>query len=314
MQLLKLISLSLIISSFFVFSSCDEEEVVPKVKSIVELAQETSELSSLVAALQRANLVSALQSTDAKTVFAPNNQAFQNLLDSNPAWNTLDDIDVPTLTSVLLYHVISGSVRSTDLTNTYVNTLSTGPNGEAISLQIDLTNGVKFNGSTTPITTDVEASNGVVHIVDEVMLPPTVVNHALNNTDFSILVSALTRADLTTDYVSVLSGEGPFTIFAPTNQAFLDLLAAVPEWSSLDDIPVETLAAVLNYHTVSGANVQSDELSDGQSIGALEGNLTVDLSNGAKLSTTSDQSVEIILTDVQGTNGVIHVVNQVLLP
>ena len=314
MRFLKLISLSLMVAGFFMFTSCEEEEVVPSTPNIVELAQSTPELSSLVAALEQAGLVSALQGVDAKTVFAPNNQAFQNLLDSNPAWNSLSDIDNTTLTNVLLFHVIEGSVRSTDLSNTYVNTLSAGPNAEAISLQIDLTNGVKFNGSAAPVLTDVEASNGVVHIINEVMLPPSVVNLALNNSEFSILVAALTRADLTADYVSILSGDGPFTIFAPTNQAFLDLLASSSEWNALEDIPVETLAAVLNYHAVSGANVQSDQLSDSQQIGSLGGTLTVSLTNGAKIETTSGQAVDIVLVDVQGANGVIHVVDQVLLP
>ena len=121
------------------------------------------------------------------------------------------------------------------------------------SLQIDVSNGVVFNGSATPIDTDIEAKNGIIHTINEVMLPPNVVNLASNNDDFSILVAALTRSDLTTDYVSVLTGEGPFTVFAPTNAAFEALLASSADWNTLEDIPVATLEAVLNYHVVSGA-------------------------------------------------------------
>jgi len=313
MRLRNFLMLSLLILASLTFTSC-EEEVTPNDPNIAELATNTPQLSTLVAALDRANLTTALQGVDTKTVFAPSNTAFQALLDSNPNWNTLEDIEVATLTNVLLYHVIQGGVKAADLSNTYVNTLAEGPNGEAISLQIDISNGAVFNGSASPLTTDIVASNGIVHIIDEVMLPPTIVNHALNNSDFSILVAALTRADHSVDYVSVLSGNGPFTVFAPTNQAFLDLLASNAEWNSLDDIPVETLQAVLNYHVVSGANVQADELTDDQEITSLGGTFTTDLSGSAKLETTSGQSVSIVLTDVQGTNGVVHVVDQVLLP
>jgi len=181
-------------------------------------------------------------------------------------------------------------------------------------LQVDVTGGVKFNGSATPTTTDIATTNGTVHIIDEVMLPPSVVSLALNNPAFSTLVAALTRTDLMTDYVSILSGDGPFTVFAPTNDAFQALLDSNDEWSSLDDIPLTTLEAVLNYHVVSGANVQSDELTDNQEVMTLGGMITVDLTEGVKIETTSGQSVGVAIADVQGANGVVHAVGGVLLP
>ncbi|MFT5913186.1 MAG: putative surface protein with fasciclin (FAS1) repeats, partial [Paraglaciecola sp.] len=104
------------------------------------------------------------------------------------------------------------------------------------------------------------------------------------------------------------------TVFAPTNAAFQELLDSNDDWTALADIPVATLEAVLTYHVVSGANVQSDELTDNQEIAALGGTLTVDLTDGAKLETTSGQSVGIVIVDVQGTNGVVHAVSSVLLP
>ena len=312
MRVVNVSILGLILLGLLSFSSC-REEVEPD-PNIVELAMKTPELSTLVEALQLADLTVALEGVGAKTVFAPTNTAFQALLDSNPAWTTLEDIDKETLQQVLLFHVISDEVKAADLTDTYVKTLAAGPNDEAISLQITVTGGVKFNGSAVPSTTDIEATNGTIHIINEVMLPPNVVDLAINNSDFSILVSALTRADLTTDFVSILTGDGPFTIFAPTNAAFEALLNSNAEWNSLDDIPVETLEAVLTYHVVSGANVQSDELTDDQEISTIGGKLMTDLSSSAKLETSSNQSVDIVLTDVQGTNGVIHVVDEVLLP
>lgn len=285
-----------------------------KINDVTVVADDNDDLTTLVEALEQAELVETLQGDGPFTVFAPTNAAFQDLLDSNSAWTTLSDIDNATLSSVLLFHVLSGEVAAGDLSDTYVNTLATGPNGEALSLQVNVTGGVTFNGSATPSTTDVDAENGIVHIINEVMLAPNVVGIASNNSEFSSLVAALTRADLTTDYVSILTGDGPFTVFAPTNAAFAALLDSSADWNTLADIPVATLEAVLNYHVVSGANVQSDELTDGQTVTSLGGTFEIDLTSGAKIMTSSSQTADIIITDVQGTNGVVHAVNTVLLP
>ncbi|MEQ3498714.1 fasciclin domain-containing protein [Tenacibaculum sp. SSH1-16] len=303
--------------SFGLLTSCsdDNDPVIEKPKTIVDVAVADSNLSILVSALQKADLVSALQAEGSFTVFAPTNAAFQALLDSNDSWNSLDDIPVETLKSVLLFHVISGEVKAANLSNTYVNTLSTGPNDEMLSLQVEVDGAVEFNGDSKPIATDIMASNGVIHTIDKVMLPANVVTLALNNSSFTSLVAALTDSRHTTDFVSLLSQEGPYTIFAPTNDAFQALLDSNDSWNSLADIPIATLEAVLKYHVFAGGNVQSDELSDNQEITMFDGSIvTVDLSNGAKLETSSGQSVVISLTDVQGTNGVVHVVDSVLLP
>ncbi len=319
MKDLRNFSLLLLLSGMFLLSSCGSDDDTnpdpePEPMDIVETAQATDNLSILVDALTQTGLVSALQGDGPLTVFAPTNDAFQALLDSEPSWNSLSDIDNAVLSDVLLFHVLGGEVMAADLSDSYVTTNSLGPNDEPIVLQVDVTGGVKFNGSANPVTTDVDATNGVVHIIDKVMLPPSVVNLALNNPVFSSLVSALTRADLTMDYVSILSGAGPFTVFAPTNDAFQSLLDSNPEWSSLADIPTATLEAVLNYHVVSGANVKAGQLTDNQTITTLGGEITTDLVNGAKIETTSNQSVNIILTDVQGSNGVVHAIDAVLIP
>ncbi len=307
-----------LLMSGMLLASCsddDDEDTTPEVQSIIETAQGNDDLSILVDALTQADLVTTLEGDGPFTVFAPTNDAFQALLDSNPDWDGLSDIDNDLLTTVLLFHVLGGAeVASGDLSDSYVTTAATGPNDEQLTLQIDVTGGVTFNGSAAPVTTDVEATNGIIHVIDEVMLPPNVVDFALNNDNFSSLVAALTRDDLTTEYVTILTGNGPFTVFAPTNQAFQNLLDSNMDWNELGDIPVATLEAVLNYHVVSGANVQSSQLTDDQTVTTLGGDLTVDLSSGAALETTGGQTVNISLTDLQGTNGVVHVVDEVLLP
>lgn len=301
----------------FLVTSCDkeDEEPMPEPMTIVETAQATADLSLLVEAVVAADLVDALNS-GTFTVLAPNNAAFQALLDSDPTWTTIADIPVDVLTSVLLYHVVAGEVRAADLSDAYVNTLATGPNMEPLSLQIATTGGVFFDGDASPLTTDIETSNGVVHIIDKVMLPNALTDFALSNPDFSLLVGALADPRFNGAFLGALTTEGvDYTVFAPNNAAFQALLDSDPNWNSTADIDAATLQAVLNYHVVAGANVQADQLSDGQVVTMLgSGDVTVDLSNGAALATGSGQTVNIILTDVQATNGVIHVVESVLLP
>jgi uncharacterized surface protein with fasciclin (FAS1) repeats len=307
---------SLFLFASLVVSCSNNDEPTIETNTIVDVAVNNN-LTSLVAAATRADLASILSSPGSYTVFAPTNDAFQALLDSNPAWNTINDIPVATLRAVLLFHVLETEVKSTDLSDTYVNTLSVGPNEEQLSLQIEVTSGVTFNGNATPITVDVQASNGIVHVINKVMLPPNVVTLALNNDGFTSLVSALTDTRHSTDFVSILNADGPFTVFAPTNAAFQALLNSNSAWNTLADVPIATLDAVLKYHVVNGLNVQSDQLTNGV-ISVIGGSITVDLSNGAQIKTTSNQTVNILVgaatNDVQGTNGIIHAIDTVLLP
>ena len=135
---------------------------------------------------------------------------------------------------------------------------------------------------------------------------------------FSTLVTALTRDDLTTDFVSVLStGAGtspaPFTVFAPTNDAF-GLLLTELGISGLADIDEPTLDAVLKTHVVGGANVFDTDLSDNLTVTTLGGDLTANVTGGATLTDSSGRTIDIIATNVQADNGVIHAINKVILP
>ncbi len=318
MQNLKFLIYGLLLLNFSLFTSCGKEEPItttpPDPLNIVETAIATEDLSTLVDALTQADLVGTLEGDGPFTVFAPTNEAFQDLLNDNDNWNSLSDIDNATLANVLKFHVLATDVKAGDLSDSYVTSLAAGPNNEQIVLQVDVTGGVKFNGSAEPTQTDIETTNGTVHIINKVMLPPSVVDLALNNPIFSTLVAALTRSDLPVDFVGTLSGDGPFTVFAPTNDAFQALLNGNPEWNTLDDIPVGTLEKVLAYHVVKDSNVQAGELKNEQMISTLGGMLEVDLTTTPKLKTTTAQLVDITLTDVQGANGVVHVVSQVLVP
>ena len=312
-KLLLLVQVLLLSSVALFVTSCGDDTpvVVPEPNNITDIVTNTDRFSSLLAALERTGLTSTIASGE-YTVFAPNNDAFATFLNGA----ALEDVDVDVLTQLLLNHVVAGTVKSTDLSNGYAATLaeeSTTMNKISLLVNTD-NNAVKLNNTVNVITANIEADNGIIHEVDAVIAIPNVVNLAVQG-DFSILVAALTRADLTVDFVSTLSGAGPFTVFAPTDAAFLALLDSNPAWNSLDDIPVATLEAVLKYHVVAGANVLSSTLTDGQVVTSFEGSdFTINTANGAKITDANGNVVNIVATDVQGSNGVVHVIDGVILP
>ncbi|MGM0504817.1 MAG: fasciclin domain-containing protein [Bacteroidota bacterium] len=271
-------------------------------QNIVDIASADENFSSLVAALTKADLVSTLEGEGPFTVFAPTDDAFAALL-TDLGVSSLDDLTADQLTPILLYHVVSGKVMSNDLANGYVSTLSSGPNATNVQFLVDLSDGVTLNGSTNVSSADIEASNGVIHVIDEVLLPPTVVDIAINNPSFSILVDAVVKAGL----VETLNGEGPFTVFAPTNDAFQALFTELGI-SGIDDLTADDLVPILQYHVVSG-NVLSSDLSSGD-VATLNGDITINVGS----SVTINGDANVVLTDVQGSNGVVHVMDKVLLP
>jgi transforming growth factor-beta-induced protein len=274
---------------------------------IVDVASNNSDFSILVTALQTAELVEALQGEGPFTVFAPTDAAFADLLEALDI--TAEELlGQSGLADVLLYHVVSGQVMSTDLTD---GQMAETLNGQSIT--VDLDGGVKINESnvTTP---DIEATNGVIHVIDQVLIPEgfeldmeeemDIVDIALADENFSILVAALQQADL----VGALQGEGPFTVFAPTNDAFAALLEAL-DISAEQLLLQPELSEVLLYHVVSG-KVMSTDLTNGLVAETLNGeSVTFDLSDGVKVNMST-----VIGADVEASNGVIHVIDTVLVP
>ena len=322
-KLFKIIPIVLI--SFSTLVSCNDDndndvpyQPEPTTNTIVDIAVGSENLTTLVAALQRADLVTTLASQGPFTVLAPSNEAFSAFLTAN-GFNSLDDVPTDVLTNILLNHVVGGRLASTDLTTGYASTFATSSASQtSMSLFIDTSNGVKFNGVSSVTDADIEADNGIVHLVDAVIGLPSVVTFAVADPTFSTLVTALTRDDLTTDFVSVLStGAGtspaPFTVFAPTNDAF-GLLLTELGISGLADIDEPTLDAVLKTHVVGGANVFDTDLSDNLTVTTLGGDLTANVTGGATLTDSSGRTIDIIATNVQADNGVIHAINKVILP
>ena len=311
--------------SLTTFQSCNDDndnalpyEPEPTTNSIVDVALGSENLSTLVAALQKADLVTTLASQGPFTVLAPSNEAFNTFLSDN-GFNSLDDVPVEILTNILLNHVVGGRLASTDLTTGYATTFAiSSASDQSMSIFIDNTNGVRFNGVSSVTDANIDADNGIVHLVDAVIGLPSVVTFAVADPTFSTLVSALTRDDLTTDFVGVLStatgtSPAPFTVFAPTNDAFGSLLAELGV-SGLGDIDEPTLDAVLKVHVVAGANVFDTDLTDNLTVTTLGGDITANVTGGATLTDANGRVSDIIATNVQANNGIIHAINKVILP
>lgn len=291
----------LAVSTLFVGCEKEEEMVQMDEKNIVEVAQSAGQFNVLVQAAVKAGLADFLSTENNLTVFAPTDAAFAALL-KDLGLTSLDQIDAATLGNILKYHVVSGVVYSKDLKSGYVPTLSTF-SGNSISMYVNVEEGVSINKNTKVTAADIKAKNGVIHVIDKVILPPTVVSVALANSNFTTLVQAVVKAGL----VDALNGAGPFTVFAPTNDAFSALFTQLGI-SGVNDLTAEQLTPILTYHVVSG-NVLSISLTAGE-VGTLNGKkITVNLTGGVKINNST-----VVAADIQGSNGVVHVINQVLIP
>lgn len=297
--------------------SCDSStDPIEMPKSAYDLASADSDLSSLKAAIDKAGLATTLNGAGNFTVFAPSNAAFSQFLTAN-GFASLNDVPNALLKEVLLNHVLATKVMAAQITTGYVSTLAKGGASTTrnLSMYLNISNGVKINGTSTVTAADIMASNGVVHKVDKVIGLPTIVTHAAANPEFSSLVAALTRPDMP-NFVSILSGtaSSPFTVFAPTNAAFGSLLSELG-LANLAAVPQATLENVLKYHVVAGANVASTDLTNNMVVTTFQGGtFTITTTGGAKIKDANNRTSNIILTDVQCSNGIIHAVDKVLLP
>ncbi len=302
----------LTLSLVFIVSCSNDDDNTPQFipETIAELAQATPDLSTLVLALQRADLVNTLNGTGEFTVFAPTNTAFNNFLAANN-FASLNDVPVDVLTQVLLNHVIVGELASSALSTGYVSTLATQEGTELnISMFVDTSNGVSLNGVSSVDTPNIDATNGIIHIVNGVIGLPSVVDHAIANPSFTSLVAALGAAD--GDLVTVLSGAGPFTVLAPDNTAFTNFL----DGAALGDVPTDALANLLLNHVLTGNVVSTDLTNAGagytNTLGTGSGmnnlSLYFNTSDGVKFNGVST----VAAADVVGTNGIIHAIDTVI--
>ncbi|MCA9991089.1 MAG: fasciclin domain-containing protein, partial [Anaerolineales bacterium] len=265
---------------------------------IVDTAAEAGQFTTLLVAAEAAGLVDTLKGEGPFTVFAPTDDAFAALGDETIAALLADP---ETLANILLYHVVPGEVLAADVAE-----LASAETAAGFPVVIKATDdGVMVNNANV-VASDIMASNGVIHVIDAVILPPTtdIVDTAIADGRFTTLVAAVEAAGL----VDALKGEGPLTVFAPTDDAFAVL--GTDTVNSLLADP-ETLASILLYHVVDGAVFSGDVVK-------LESATTL---NGADITIRVDEDgnvfindAQVIIADIITTNGVIHVIDAVILP
>lgn len=285
----------------------EEEEMS---QTIVDVAVADGRFNTLVAAVTAADLVETLSGEGPFTVFAPTDDAFAAL----PEGTVESLLEDPSgaLTDILLYHVVDGSVMAeTVVTLDSATTLL----GEDVTITVT-DDGVFLNDTVQVITTDIKASNGVIHVIDAVLLPPsdegmmdeelkTIAEIAVEAGTFNTLVAALGAADL----VETFASEGSYTVFAPTDEAF----AALPEGTveSLLEDPSGALTDILLYHVIDGVVMAETVVTLDSATTLLGQDVTITVTDdGVFLNDT----VKVSTTDIKASNGVIHVIDAVLIP
>jgi transforming growth factor-beta-induced protein len=274
----------------------------PTSNTLADIATADPQFSLLVAAAVKADLVSVLSGDDALTVFAPTNDAF--------AASGLDEAAIDALTPaearlILMYHAVAGMVASSDLSAGVVMTAA------QLSVVVGTEGGVTLNGGNTVaggatvVSADIPADNGMIHVIDRVLMPPTIAD-LVRYAGLTELGAAVAAAGLG----ETLAGEGPFTVFAPTNDAFPD------DTSGLN------VMQILTYHALSGAVASSDVTSgpvttlatqsfgEGGNMTSINLSLLIDASDGVRINDTAN----VVIADVRATNGIVHVIDAVLVP
>lgn len=286
---------------FLALGACDDDDITQveaPLGTIVGVAQEAGSFSTLLSALDVAGLTTALEGVGPFTVFAPTDEAFAAI-----AQETLNGLlaDTERLAAVLTYHVVAGRYTASAVAG-----LSSAPtlNGKAVTISAS-GGSVRVDGATVTAT-DIEASNGIIHVIDRVLLPEpieNIVQLAKSTGIFNTLLAAVEAAGLK----DALEGNGPFTVFAPADDAFAAIDAEV-----LGDLVADTglLTAVLTYHVVPGLFL-AEQVANTSEFNTL---------NGKNLPATTEGGMvkvggaTVIATDFLATNGVVHVIDRVLLP
>ena len=265
--------------------------------NIPRTAQCTGVHDSLVAAVVQAELLATLQGEGPFTLFAPTDQAFTDAGIDLAALDTVEG--KAALTDILLYHVVSGEVPSSAVTECMS---ATAVNGQTLAFTVG--DGVMVNGANVT-TADVNTSNGIIHVIDKVLSPTDSPNNIPRTAQCTGIHDSLVAAVIQAELLGTLQGDGPFTLFAPTDQAFAD---AGIDLAALDTVEGKAiLADILLYHVHIGS-LSSTEITEGMSLQMANGdNTTLSL-------TTGINGANITSADVTTFNGIIHVIDQVLIP
>ncbi len=291
-------------------SSCSQSQAAHAPASatdIVDTAVAAGSFKTLAAALKAAGLVDTLKGAGPFTVFAPTDEAFAKL-PAGTVENLLKPENKAQLASVLTYHVVSGRVTSSDVVKL---TTAATVNGQRVDILAK--NGeVTLDGKSKVVKADIACSNGVIHVIDSVILPvqKDLLQVAGDAGSFTILAKAIQAAGL----VDALKSKGPFTVFAPTDEAFQKLPAGTIE-NLLKPENKEKLASILKFHVIAGAAYADSVVKLTESPKTLEGQtFQIKVKDGKVTIGNTAAMASVSATDIEASNGVIHVIDTVLMP
>ncbi len=270
-------------------------------KSIVETAVGAGNFNTLLTAAKAAGLVDALSGGQQLTVFAPTDEAFQKV-DPMALESLLKPENRDQLKAILTYHVVPGRVKAADAYG-----LNSANSLQGQRLNLNLRNDVPSINNSKLLATDIECSNGIIHVIDDVLMPASknIPQTAIDAGIFNTLVAAADAAGL----VGVLGGQGPFTVFAPSDEAFAKLPAGTVE-SLLDPANKQKLVNILKYHVVAGRVYDDQAVKAGTAATLLGKSVQIGFSpDGLKINDAT-----VVGKNVEASNGVVHIVDSVLLP
>jgi uncharacterized surface protein with fasciclin (FAS1) repeats len=302
------------------FSSCSQEEDVnSKKETSFGLITNKEDLSTFKRALELTGLDTQLDGEEKLTIFAPSNTAFSNFLVEN-GFGSIDAVPANILREILLNHVISGEINKNDLPiSGYLHTEAKGfaSSTNPLSIYFRKIDGFTvINGMANINNSDIKTSNGVIHLIDHVLSFPSIVDQVVANPNLSTVFTVMDTNSLY-DFISELSSvnNGPYTFYAPMDSAFPSLLTelGVPNLSAIDDV---TKAKVLKYHMVITTNSLSNSLTNGSSFNTLEGDSfsIQNTSANFRVIDINSRLANVTTKDIQCYNGVIHMIDRVLLP
>lgn len=309
----------------FATSCSDDDNPKPVNNTIAVLLSNGNKVKLFTKALDRVDFLDNLHGTKKYTVFAPDDDAFENFLEEYD-YDNISDVPKEELKKIILNHIIPTNVLTTedllDMDNEYQSTSAeyslfiSGDDGE-----ISLNGNTKLDNEAI----DVEASNGIIHLASNVITTPTVATFLELDTHFSSFYEGLTTSTPDTDFIASLKSletdddsEAPFTVFAPNNEAIEALLEANENWESLDDINKSSLTSILEHHIIVNKAILKEDLDDGlENVETLEGDsLSFTESDGDFMITdgSGNEDIKILLFDIKTQNGIIHTIGSVLIP
>ena len=297
-------------------TSCTKTTDTPQTdNTITDIVARKSDLKTFTLALNLTGLADTYNKDGAQTIFAPSNDAFTAYCTAK-GYATINDMPVDQLKNLLLNHVINGTFLTAQLTTGYIKSLAFGAASSTnnLSLYIDTTTGVRVNGISNVVTSNIVATNGAVHIMDTVIDLPTLAIHTTANLTLSTLATTLALPTQAT-VLANLTGTTLYTEYAPTNTAFTALDTELTGTGGIAALTDANMTSILSYHITNGNNLSST-FTDGLVVPTLltPQSFTLQLTGGAKIKDVNNRYANITTTDIQCTNGVLHIIDKVLLP